>query len=130
MSYSDPGETAYFNIRVVNYEDQALTIDLSHEEAYIPGWTVAYNTYSTWSKTIPGGSSTTVNVTIISPDNTEAIETGWLRVIGTVDGFEPAFFDANVTINQTFGLSISSKSTITLLAVSYTHLTLPTICSV
>ena len=115
VSYSDPGETAYFNIRVVNYEDQALTIDLSHEEAYIPGWTVAYNTYSTWSKTIPGGSSTTVNVTITSPDNTEAIETGWLRVIGTVDGFEPAFFDANVTINQTFGLSISSKSTITLL---------------
>ena len=115
VSYSDPGETTYFNIRVVNYEDQALTIALSHEEDYIPGWTVAYNTFDTWSKTIPGGSSTTVNVTITSPDDTEAIETGWLRVIGTVDGFVPAFFDANVTINQTFGLSISSKSTITLL---------------
>lgn len=115
VSYSDPGETAYFNIRVVNYEDQALTIDLSHEEAYIPGWTVAYNTFGTWSKTIPGGSSTTVNVTVTSPEDTEAIETGWLRVIGTVDGFESVFFDANVTINQTFGVSISTKSTITLL---------------
>ena len=115
VAYSDPGETVYFNVRVVNYEDQELTIDLSHQDDFIPEWDVAYNTYNSWSKTIPAGSSTTVNITITSPQNAEAIVTGWVRIIGTVSGFEPAFFDVNVTINQTFGISISSQSTITLL---------------
>ena len=121
----------YFDIRVVNYESQNLDVELSYQEDLMVGWNVLFNNQSTWSKSIPAGGSTSVSVGATSPSDAEAIDTFWLRVLGISSGFDPTYFDANITVNQEFGISISSKSTITLLGnvsepVSYTHLTLPT----
>ena len=114
-AYANPGETVYFVVRVVNYEDQDLDVELSYQEDLMEGWNVLFNNQSTWSKSIPAGGSTSVSVGVTSPGDAEAIDTFWLRVIGTSSDFDPTYFDANITINQEFGISISSKSTVTLL---------------
>jgi uncharacterized membrane protein len=114
-AYANPGETVYFDVRVVNYEDQNLDVELSYQEDLMEGWNVLFKNQSTWSKSIPAGGSTSVSVGATSPSDAEAIDTFWLRVIGTSSGFDPTYFDANITVNQEFGVSISSKSTVTLL---------------
>ncbi|HIC61483.1 MAG TPA: hypothetical protein EYO72_01900, partial [Marine Group III euryarchaeote] len=90
-------------------------MELSYQEDLMEGWNVLFNNQSTWSKSIPAGGSTSVSVGATSPGDAEAIDTFWLRVIGTSSGFDPTYFDANITVNQEFGISISSKSTVTLL---------------
>ena len=114
-AYTDPGETVYFDVRVVNYESQSLDVELNYQQDLMVGWNVLFNNQSTWSKSIPAGGSTSVSVGATSPSDAEAIVTVWLRVIGTASGFDPTYFDANVTVNQEFGISIGSKSTVTLL---------------
>jgi len=114
-AYANPGETVYFDVRVVNYEDHDLDVELSYQEDLMEGWNVLFNNQSSWSKSIPAGGSTSVSVGATSPGDAEAIDTFWLRVIGTSSGFDPTYFDANITVNQEFGISISSKSTVTLL---------------
>ena len=115
QAYADPDGPAYFDIRVVNYEDQDLDIDLSYDQDLMVGWNVLFNNQSEWSRTLPASGTTSVSISATPPSDAEAIATVWLRVIGTSLGFAPAYFDANITVNQQFGVSIGSKSKVMLL---------------
>ena len=48
QAYADPDGPAYFDIRVVNYEDQDLDIDLSYDQDLMVGWNVLFNNQSEW----------------------------------------------------------------------------------
>ncbi|SVD15260.1 uncharacterized protein METZ01_LOCUS368114, partial [marine metagenome] len=106
--FANPGETVYFDVRVVNYETDSLDVDLSYNEDILEGWSVVYNNESTWSKSLLAESYTLVSIGVTSPNNAEAVETGWLSVTATTFGFADTYFDANVTINQDFGIDIDS----------------------
>ena len=106
--YADPGETVYFDVRLVNYESDSLDITLSHDESLLSGWSVLYDNSSTWSKSFPGENSTIVSIGVTSPSDAEAVETGWLKVMASILGYEDTFFDANITVSQEFGVSIDS----------------------
>ncbi len=116
LAYTNPDSTVYFDVRVVNYEPTSLdNISLDYQSTLMPGWSVVYNNESTWSRTLPAHGSTFVSIGVTSPSDAEAVETVWLRIIATVSGFDDTFFDANITVNQDFGVSISSESVTTLL---------------
>ena len=106
--YADPGETVYFDVRLVNYEPNSLDITLSHDESLLPGWSVLYDNSTSWSKSFPGENSTIVSIGVTTPSDAEAVETGWLKVIASIPGYEDTYFDANITVSQEFGVSISS----------------------
>ena len=113
--YADPDETVYFDVRVVNYDSGDLDIDLSYDETLLPDWTVLYNNETTWSKTLPGSTATTVSIGVTTPSDAEAVETGQLIVKASVSGFQDTYFEANVTVSQEFGISIDSIGTTELL---------------
>ena len=115
LAYTDPDSTVYFDIRVDNYEPTSLDISLDHQSNFMPGWQVVYDNQSTWSKSLPGDGSKYVSIGITAPSDAEAVETVWLRIIATATGFDDTFFNANITVNQDFGVSVSSESTTTLL---------------
>jgi len=115
VEYIDPSETVYFDVRVTNYEDNDITVDLSYQEDWMPDWAVIFNNQSSWSKNIPAGSSTSVSIGATAPSDAEAIETFWLRVIASSMSFDSTYFDTNITVNQEFGVSIGQINTITLL---------------
>jgi uncharacterized membrane protein len=115
LAYTNPDSTVYFDVRVDNYESTSLEISLDHQSILMPGWQVVYDNQSSWSKSLPGSSSKYVSIGVTAPNDAEAVETVWLRVTAVVSGFEDVFFDANITVNQDFGVSVSSESTITLL---------------
>ena len=115
LAFANPESTVYFDVRVVNYEESSLDISLNHQTNLMPEWEVVYNNESTWSRSIPSDTSTLVSIGVTAPSDAEAVETVWLRVVATVSGFEDAFFNANITVNQDFGISLSSEGTTTLL---------------
>ncbi|MDG1545098.1 MAG: CARDB domain-containing protein, partial [Candidatus Poseidoniia archaeon] len=112
--FASPGETIYFDVRVVNYESQEQDVDLTYNSEDLSGWSVVFNNQSTWSKTLPSGSSTSVSIGV-TPPSSESVATIDLEIKGTTPGFLPVYFYSNVTVNQEFGVSIGSKSITTLL---------------
>jgi len=112
--FASPGETVYFDVRVVNYESQEQDVDLSYNSDDLNGWSVIFNNQSTWSKTLPSGSSTSVSIGV-TPPSSETVDTVDLEIKGTTPGFLPVYFYSNVTVNQEFGVSIGSNSVTTLL---------------
>ena len=113
--YANPDEAVYFDLRVVNYESENLDVDLSYDESLLPEWTVLYNNETTWSKMVPGDTTTTVTIGVTAPNNAVAVETVWLRLLASVSGFEDNYFDANITVNQEFDLSVGCFCDIQLL---------------
>ena len=93
---------------MVNYEPNSLDITLSHDESLLPGWSVLYDNSTSWSKSFPGENSTIVSIGVTTPSDAEAVETGWLKLIASIPGYEDTYFNANITVSQEFGVSISS----------------------
>tara|TARA_B100001094_G_scaffold100304_1_gene96415 strand:- start:698 stop:4336 length:3639 start_codon:yes stop_codon:yes gene_type:complete len=112
--FASPGETVYFDVRVVNYESQEKDVDLTYNSDDLGGWSVVFNNQSSWSKTLPSGSSTSVSIGV-TPPSSESVDTIDLEIKGTTPGFLPVYFYSNVTVNQEFGISIGSNSVTTLL---------------
>ncbi|MFL2939823.1 MAG: CARDB domain-containing protein [Candidatus Poseidoniales archaeon] len=112
--FASPGETVYFDVRVVNYESQEKEVDLTYNSEELSGWSVMFNNQSSWSKTLPSGSSTSVSIGV-TPPSSESVDTIDLEIKGTTSGFLPVYFYSNVTVNQEFGISIGSNSLTTLL---------------
>ena len=112
--FASPGETVYFDVRVVNYESQEQDVDLTYNSDDLGGWSVVFNNQSSWSKTLPSGSSTSVSIGV-TPPSSESVDTIDLEIKGTTPGFIPVYFYSNVTVNQEFGISIGSNSVTTLL---------------
>ena len=112
--FASPGETVYFDVRVVNYESQEQDVDLAYNSDDLGGWSVVFNNQSSWSKTLPSGSSTSVSIGV-TPPSSESVDTIDLEIKGTTPGFLPVYFYSNVTVNQEFGISIGSNSVTTLL---------------
>ena len=112
--FASPGETVFFDVRVVNYESQEQDVDLSYNSDDLSGWSVVFNNQSSWSKTLPSGSSTSVSIGV-TPPSSESVDTDDLEIKGTTPGFLPVYFYSNITVNQEFGVSVGSKSVTTLL---------------
>ena len=112
--FASPGETVFFDVRVVNYESQEQDVDLSYNSDDLSGWSVVFNNQSSWSKTLPSGSSTSVSIGV-TPPSSESVDTVDLEIKGTTPGFLPVYFYSNITVNQEFGVSVGSKSVTTLL---------------
>ena len=72
--FASPGETVFFDVRVVNYESQEQDVDLSYNSEDLSGWSVVFNNQSSWSKTLPAGSSTSVSVGV-TPPSSESVDT-------------------------------------------------------
>ena len=104
---ANPGETVFFDVRLVNYESQDLDIDLSLFELK-DGWVVEYDNESSWTKSVPAGTTTVISIGVTPPDQAEAVETFWMRVILKATGFEDTYYDANITVGQEYGVSIES----------------------
>ena len=116
QAYTNPDETVYFDVRLVNYESEDLDVVLSYDESLLGnGWTVLYDNQTTWSKTMLGDSSIAVSIGVTAPIDAEAVETVWLHLIASVSGFEDTFFDVNITVNQEFDLSVGCFCEIQLL---------------
>ena len=99
---------------MVNYESQEQDVDLTYNSGDLGGWSVVFNNQSSWSKTLPSGSSTSVSIGV-TPPSSESVDTIDLEIKGTTPGFLPVYFYSNVTVNQEFGISIGSNSVTTLL---------------
>ena len=112
--FASPGETVYFDVRVVNYESQEQEVDLSYNSDELSGWSVKFNNQSSWSKTLPSGSSTSVSIGV-TPPSSESVDTVDLEIEGSTPGFLPVYFYSNVTVNQEFGVSVGSNPVTTLL---------------
>ena len=112
--FASPGETVYFDVRVVNYESQSQAVELDYNSEDLSGWTVEFNNQSTWSKTLPSSSSTSVSIGV-TPPFSESVDIVDIEIKAITSGFDPVYFYSNVTVNQEFGVSLGSKSTTTLL---------------
>ncbi|MEC8707209.1 MAG: CARDB domain-containing protein [Candidatus Thermoplasmatota archaeon] len=112
--FASPGETVFFDVRVVNYESQEQDVDLSYNSDDLDGWSIVFNNQTSWSKILPSGSSTSVSIGV-TPPSSESVDTVDLEIKGTTPGFLPVYFYSNITVNQEFGVSVGSKSIITLL---------------
>ena len=99
---------------MVNYESQEQDVDLSYNSDDLSGWSVVFNNQSSWSKTLPSGSSTSVSIGV-TPPSSESVDTVDLEIKGTTPGFLPVYFYSNITVNQEFGVLVGSKSVTTLL---------------
>ena len=97
---------------MVNYESQEQDVDLSYNSDDLSGWSVVFNNQSSWSKTLPSGSSTSVSIGV-TPPSSESVDTVDLEIKGTTPGFLPVYFYSNITVNQEFGVSVGSKSVTT-----------------
>ena len=102
--FASPGETVYFDVRVVNYESQEQEVDLSYNSDELSGWSVKFNNQSFWSKTLPSGSSTSVSIAV-TPPSSESVDNVDLEIEGSTPGFLPVYFYSNVTVNQNLGFS-------------------------
>ncbi len=103
-AFVDPGATAWFDLQVLNHEDEPLDVTLS---ATLPdGWSASFDNSSGWSKSVPAGGAATVSLGITAPDDAEAVETAH-AVIEATSGSRLARFHANVTVNQDFGVAVA-----------------------
>ena len=112
--FASPGETVYFDVRVVNYESQEQEVNLDYNSGDLSGWTVIFNNQSSWSKILPSGTSTSVSIGV-TPPSSESVDTVDLEIKGSTSDFPPVYFYSNITVNQEFGVSIASTSVTTLL---------------
>ncbi|MEC8878436.1 MAG: NEW3 domain-containing protein, partial [Candidatus Thermoplasmatota archaeon] len=98
------GEPGWLGLEVVNYETSTLEVTLAN--ASLPaGWSITYDGDPDWSKNIPAGASSSLNVTVTPPQNAPAAQTTWLQITAS-SGTLQAHFDTNLTVNQQFGLTL------------------------
>jgi len=112
--FVDPGDSVYFDLKVVNFEVSAQEVTLDHDP--LPdGWSVLYDNGSSWSKTINGQQQRTVSVKVTSDAGAEAVSTVPVMIIADADTLPPARYYGNVTINQAFAVELELPDQQTLL---------------
>ena len=117
--FASPGETVYFDVRVVNYESQEQDVDLAYNSDDLGGWSVVFNNQSSWSKTLPSGSSTSVSIGV-TPPSSESVDTIDLEIKGTTPGFLPVYFYSNPLSNLIFLItSLTNSSSFTTNSCSF-----------
>ena len=103
--FVDPGDSVYFDLRVVNFDNSAQEVTLNHDT--LPnGWSVLYENASSWSRIINSQQQRTVSVRVNSDAGAEAVSTVPIVIIADADTLPPARYHGNVTINQAFGVEL------------------------
>ena len=99
------GQPVWLGLEVVNYETGTLEVTLAN--ASLPAdWSITYDGDPDWSKNVPAGASSSLNVTVTPPQDAPAAQTTWLQITAS-SGTLQARFDANLTVNQQFGLELA-----------------------